>query len=181
MLRNSQTQFGTLSKLLHWVIALLVIGLIGLGLYLENVKIHYTQLYLYGWHKSAGILAFTLICLRLIWHFWSTPPAPLGGGWQRVAAKSAHRVLYVLMIIVPLSGWIASSASGFEMTFFGLFPIPFIAPVSETTEERFFAIHGISTKLLIAVIGLHVGAAFYRHWGKKDRTLMRMWFQSSKG
>ncbi len=175
--RNSDTAYGLPSKLLHWLIAALIFGLIGLGLYLENTKIGLDQLYLYGWHKATGVLAFSLILLRLIWRAASPPPPVLGNpGWQTTAAHWVHRLFYVGMVAMPISGWIASSATGFDMSFFGLFPIPFIAPTSELLEEVFFTLHGIIGKLLILLIVLHVAGAVQRQFVKQDGTLHRMWF-----
>lgn len=174
--KNSDTGFGLFSKLIHWFSAVLILGLIGLGLYLTNVKIHYTQLYLFGWHKAAGMLALTLLILRYVWHLRSCPPHPIGAGWQTTLARWVHGSLYLLLLIVPLSGWIASSASGFEMSFFGLFPIPFITSVSETVEHRFFWVHWAATRLLIVLLIAHIGGALHRHWVKKDNTLRRMGF-----
>ena len=175
--KNTPGRFGLFTKSLHWVMAVLIIGLLALGLYLANVKIPIAQLYLYGWHKAAGTAALTLAILRILWVLYSRPPKPLGEtGWHRIAAKAAHGMLYLLMLVVPLSGWIASSATGFEMSFFGLFPIPFIAPVSENIEDTFFAIHHFATRGLIALLLLHMAAALHRQFVKKDGTLRRMWF-----
>lgn len=174
--KNSDAGFGLLTKLLHWSSAVLIFSLIALGLYLTNVKIHYTQLYLFGWHKAAGILALSLITLRFLWHRHSRPPRPLGISWQTKLARLVHGSFYLLLAIVPLSGWIASSASGFEISFFGLFPIPLIAPISETIEHRFFLVHWLTTRLLIGLLIAHIGGAVYRHGFKRDGTLRRMWF-----
>ncbi len=175
--RNTDVSYGLTSKLFHWVLALLIIGLIAFGLYLDNAKIGIAELYLYGWHKALGLLAFSLIIPRVIWHFRTINPAPLGpDNWQAKLATQAHRILYFLMVLMPLSGWIASSASGFPMDFFGLFPIPAIAPVSERIEDLFFSIHGIAGTFLAVVVLLHIGGALQRHLIKRDGTLRRMWF-----
>ncbi|MCP5086850.1 MAG: cytochrome b [Rhodobacteraceae bacterium] len=175
--RNSPDSFGLTSKLLHWVTAALVFGLIGLGLYLANTKVRLDQLHLYGWHKATGLLAFSLILLRVAWRIISPPPEVIGtAGWQSVVAHWVHRLLFVCTIAMPITGWVASSATGFEMSFFGLFSIPLITPVSERLEDVFFALHGIIGRLLILLIILHVAGALQRQFVKRDGTLKRMWF-----
>ena len=176
-LKNTENSFGQVSKLLHWSIAICIFLLIGLGLYLENAKITLDQLYLFGWHKAFGMFTFVLILIRLSWTGLSPPPKPLGDdGWQMRIAHFVHRMFYLLMIAMPLTGWIASSASGFPMNFFGLFPIPAIAPESEWLENLMFAVHGIAGKLLIVLILLHIAGGIQRQLVKKDGTLRRMWF-----
>jgi len=175
--RNTKTGFGLLGKLLHWGLALLIFEQIALGLYLANTKIGLSGLYLYGWHKALGMLALAFIILRVFWRLSSFMPEPHGpDNWQVQMAKALHRLLYLLMLLIPLSGWIASSASGFPMRFFGLFPLPVIVPVNETVEEISFAIHGYAGKLLIAVLLLHIAGALQRQFIKGDGTLRRMWF-----
>jgi len=175
--RNTNDSYGLIAKLFHWALAVLIIGLIAFGMYLGNAKISVSQLYLYGWHKALGLLAFTFISLRVLWRIRSHKPAPLDpGNWQAKLAHSIHRILYFLMVLMPLSGWIASSASGFPMSFFGLFPLPAIAPTSEPLEEFFFAVHGIAGKLLVLSLLLHLGGALQRHFVKRDGTMRRMWF-----
>ena len=175
--KNTESGYSLVGKLLHWVLAIFIISQIGLGLYLENAKIGVADLYLYGWHKALGMLAFSLIFVRIFWRLSTTAPQPLGvQNFQAKLAKSLHRLLYVLMVVIPLSGWIASSASGFPMSFFNLFPLPAIAPVSEPIETAFFAIHDVAGKLLIVALALHMAGALQRHFIKRDATLHRMWF-----
>ena len=175
--KNTETGYSLAGKTLHWALAVLIISQIGLGLYLENAKIGVADLYLYGWHKALGMLAFSSILLRIVWRLNSAAPQPLGvQNFQAKLAISLHRLLYVLMVVIPLSGWIASSASGFPMSFFNLFPLPAIAPVSELIETAFFEIHDVAGKLLIVALALHMAGALQRHFIKRDATLRRMWF-----
>lgn len=175
--RNTDNNFGLTSKLFHWLLAGLIFGLLVFGMYLDNTKIGIADLYLYGWHKALGLLAFSLIILRVLWAQLSIKPAVLGpGNWQSKTAVLIHKSLYAMMLVMPLSGWIASSASGFPMSFFGLFPLPAIAPESERIEYIFFLVHGIAAKAMIVALILHISGAFQRHFIKRDNTLRRMWF-----
>lgn len=170
MIANRADQFGLLSRLLHWVIALIIIGLLGLGTYIENMEPSLSTLWLYGLHKSLGLSVLLLAVLRIIWHRISPPPAPLPAArWQEIAAKAAHHLLYALMLAVPLSGWIGSAATGIGVSFWGL-SLPSIAPVSEAWDAAAFAAHDLLTKVLFVVLLAHVVGAFKR----RDGTLRRM-------
>jgi len=175
--RNTNDSFGLIAKSLHWGLAVVIIGLIAFGMYLANARISVSQLHLYGWHKALGLLAFTFIILRVIWRILSPKPIPIDPeNWQAKLANNIHWILYLLMVLMPLSGWIASSAAGFPMSFFGLFPLPAIAPTSERLEGFFFAVHGIAGKLLILSLLLHLAGALQRQFVKHDGTMGRMWF-----
>jgi cytochrome b561 len=173
MLRNTAESFGLITRLLHWGIALLVIIMLSLGLRIEDMEPALANLWLYSLHKSLGLITLALMVLRILWHLYSPPPKPLGGGWQAMLARAAHLAIYALLIAIPLSGWAASSATGIDVMLFDRWIIPAIAPVSALWEERGFALHGILTKLLLALVFLHMGAALKREMDG-DGTLRRM-------
>lgn len=173
MLRNTAESFGLITRLLHWGIALLVIIMLSLGLRIEDMEPALANLWLYSLHKSLGLITLALMVLRILWHLYSPPPKPLGGGWQAMLARAAHLAIYALLIAIPLSGWAASSATGIDVMLFDRWIIPSIAPVSTLWEERGFALHGILTKLLLALVFLHMGAALKREMDG-DGTLRRM-------
>lgn len=175
MWRNSATRFGRTSRLLHWAMAVLIVGLLVLGTVLTSTKPNLSTLWLYGLHKTLGLTALCLAVVRLIWHRISPPPRPLGPPrhWQNRAARATHLALYVLMLAIPLSGWIASSASGLDVVIFGQITLPAIAPTSEAIENAGFAVHGILTKLLMALLLAHIAGAVLRGL-KHDGTLRRI-------
>lgn len=173
MLANTPESFGLISRLLHWGIALLVIVMLSLGLRLSDMEPGLPNLWLYGLHKSLGLLTLALMIARLIWHRVSPPPKPIGGGWQATAARITHAAIYALLIAIPLSGWAASSATGIDTLFFDRWVVPAIAPVSTLWEERGFALHDLLTKALLALLALHMGAALKREMDG-DGTLRRM-------
>lgn len=171
--RNGPDGFGLITRGLHWGMALLILSLLALGLRLSSLQPDLSTLWLYGLHKTVGLTALALVLLRLIWHRLSPPPAPLAVGWQVRAAKAGHLALYALMLVIPLSGWIASSATGIDTVFADRWVVPRIAPVSEAWESAAFTIHGIATKLLMAVLALHALAALHHEMAGKG-TLTRM-------
>jgi len=174
MWRNSPMHFGWASRLLHWLMAALIVALLILGTVLVRIQPDLSTLWLYGLHKTLGLCALTLALIRLIWHRISPPPAPIGPAqaWQNRAARATHRALYLLMMAIPLSGWIASSSTGLDVVIFGQISLPPIAPTSEAIENAGFAIHGILTKLLMALLLAHIGGATLRAL-KHDGTLRR--------
>ena len=109
---------------------------------------------------------------RVGWHLASPLPHPLGGvpAWQRALARATHRGLYLLIVAVPLSGWIGSAASGIDVVLFDRWTLPRIAPLSEAWTDGAFLVHGVLTKLLAALVVLHIAGALKR----RDGTLRRM-------
>lgn len=172
---NGPSGFGWVSRLLHWTMALAILGMLGLGLYVARMEVSLANLWLYGLHKSIGLTLLALVLLRLLWHRISPPPAPLGGvaPWQLALARAAHLALYVLMLAVPLTGWFASAATGLDVLWWGV-TLPPVAPVSESLSDAGFLLHRVATRLLMAVVALHVAGALWRAFVHRDATLRRM-------
>lgn len=175
MLQNSKTSFGSVSRILHWSTALAVLAALPLGIWVAEMEVSLASIKYFGIHKSIGFSVLVLSVLRILWHLASRPPKVLEhGGWQDRVAKGVHRAFYFCLLLMPLSGWIASSATGIDTVIFNLWTLPNIAPVSERIETVGFAIHGILGLLMFVLIGLHVVGALYRSLVMKDRTLARM-------
>jgi len=176
--RNSPNAYGLISKILHWGLAVALWGMYLFGSYIADMKPALDNVHLYGWHKSIGILLLGIILFRLLWLIYSPAPKITADSTRpRVKIYLAHSVhigMYIMMLIAPLLGWLASSATGFEMRFFGLFNIPSLISEDPALEEWLFGLHKISSALLIALTVLHSVAAFYHHLIDKDDTLRRM-------
>jgi len=175
VLRNDATHFGLISRLIHWAMAALILALLVLGTRLASIQPGLANLWLYGLHKTMGLSALVLVALRLIWHRISPPPAPLGPpkAWETRAAKAVHHLTYVLLVAIPLSGWAYASSTGLDILFADRWVIPPIAPVSEAWENAGLLVHSVLTKLLMAVLTLHVAGAL-RRGIKRDGTIRRM-------
>lgn len=173
--RNSADGFGLLTRLLHWGMAVLLLGMLLLGNQLASLQPGLANLWLYGLHKGMGAVVLALVLLRLLWHRISPPPPPIGNpkDIEVRLARAAHLAIYLLMLAIPLSGWVASSATGLDVLLFDRWKLPAIAPVSELWEKRGFALHGVLAWALVALIGLHVLGAFKRQIAG-DGTLTRM-------
>lgn len=169
---NTADSFGWVTRTLHWIMAIGVLAMLGLGSYIARMEVGLSNLWLFGVHKSIGITLLALLVLRVLWHFVSPPPDPLPSGvrWQDRLASWVHKGFYVLLIAVPLTGWIASSASGIDTVLFNRWTAPSIAPVSEAWEDAFFAAHFVLTKLLALLAILHIAGALKR----RDGTLRRI-------
>lgn len=169
---NDAGHFGLVSRLLHWLMAAGILVMLGLGTWIMRMEVNLSNLWLFGVHKTIGFSLLVLAAIRIAWHRASPPPRPIGDpdDWRSRAARLAHLALYVLMLAVPITGWVASSATGLDVMVFDTWALPPLAPVSETWEKTFFAVHGILTKLLAALLVLHVAGAFSR----RDGTLRRM-------
>ncbi|MDZ4096874.1 MAG: cytochrome b [Paracoccaceae bacterium] len=178
--RNTPHSFGRISRLLHWAMALLVIGMLVLGNRIADLQPGLANLWLYGLHKGIGMSLLALALLRVIWHHVTPPPRPIGTGLQTQAARAVHLAFYLLLLAIPLVGWVASSATGLDVMLFDRWRVPGIAPVSEVWEKTGFALHATLTKLLVALISLHVLAALKRGWDG-DGTLRRMWRGRAQG
>lgn len=175
--RNTADGFGWVTRLIHWLMAIGILAMLALGTTIESMAPSLSNLWLFGLHKSIGVSLLLLVLLRLLWHRVSPPPPTLSDRipkWQITASHGVHRGFYILLLAVPMTGWVASGATGLDVVVFGSLVLPPLAPVSETWEKAFFAGHGILTKLLVLLLILHIVGALQRHFLRGDRTLRRM-------
>ncbi|HRE31868.1 MAG TPA: cytochrome b [Candidatus Berkiella sp.] len=175
-LKNTQNRFGTIAMLLHWAMALIMIGMIILGLYMVTLPISLAKLKYYGWHKEWGVLILMLATVRLAWSFSNTVPSlpPQMPKWEQLAAHGMHYVFYGFMFALPITGWMLSSAAGLPVSFFGLFTLPDLIAASEPSRLLLTQIHKWLAYGLIAAICGHAGAALQHHFINKDDILRRM-------
>ncbi len=170
------THYSTTAKALHWGIAVLIFGMLGLGFYMTGLDLSPTKLQLYSWHKWAGVTVFMLVVLRLAWRVTHQPPALPAhmSALERFAAHAGHHLLYALMLAIPLSGWLMSSAKGFQTVWFGVLPLPDLLAKDKALGDLLQTVHVSLNFLLIAVLLAHVGAALKHHLIDKDDVLTRM-------
>jgi cytochrome b561 len=139
------------AKLLHWLMAALLFGLLALGFYMHDLPLSPTKLQIYSWHKWAGVTAFLLVSFRLFWRLTHRPPA-LPESMPRLmqfAAHAGHLLLYVLMVAIPLSGWLMSSAKGFQTVYFGILPIPDLLDKNKELGDLLALVHKSLNLLLL--------------------------------
>lgn len=170
------TSYTATAKALHWGVAVLLFGMLGLGFYMADLPISPTKLKLYSWHKWAGVSLFVLVVVRLAWRAGHRPPA-LPQHMSRIAcyaAHAGHAALYALMLAIPLSGWLMSSAQGFQTVWFGVLPLPDLVGRDEALGEIFNTVHVYLNFALVALVAAHIGAAFKHHFKYRDDVLVRM-------
>lgn len=171
-----KTRYTLTAIVIHWIMALLLIALFAVGLYMHELKFSPFKLQIYSWHKWAGVTAFILVMLRLAWRIKHRPPV-LPWTMSKLAKLGAHighGVLYFLMIAIPLSGWLMSSAKGFQTVYFGVLPIPDLLAKDKALGDALQAAHMILNYTFLAVVLGHISAAIKHHVLDKDDVLSRM-------
>ncbi len=173
-LRNTPECYGIVAQTLHWLIAALVIVQFVLGVKTAGLPLSLERLILLARHKSLGLTLFALVILRLAWRIYSPPPPQPSQAPLRTAAQLSHGLLYALLLAMPIIGWLLSSASSLTVSWFGLFSLPNLVTPDRRLAHWMLLTHQTMAWLLLAVIILHIGAAFWHHFILKDNVLTRM-------
>ena len=171
-------KFPVLMRLMHWLMAVAILGLIGSGWFMagldpETAPYKYE---IYFWHKSFGVLALVLIVARILIRFSSkVPELPAGlPSFEKVLAKLAHLSLYLLMIAVPLSGLIMSDLGGHAIPFFGLTTLPDMLETNKELAGQLHSIHIFIPYVLLGIIALHVlGALKHRFMDSPENDVLK--------
>ncbi len=164
------------AMLLHWLIAALIFVLFPLGLYMSDLGLSLRKLELYSWHKWLGITVLLLVVLRVLWRLGHRPP-PLPDSvprWQALAADALHRLLYLLILAIPLSGWALSSAAGVRVVWWGVLPLPNLLAPDHALAHSLAEVHKWLNFTMAAVVAAHVGAALKHQFIDRDGVLLRM-------
>lgn len=169
-------RYGAPAVALHWVMALLILGNLGFGLYLVDLPLSPAKLRYFSWHKWVGVTVFALAAARLAWRL-GHPPPPLPeslAAWEIRLARIGHGLLYVLFFAVPLSGWLYSSAAGFQTVYLGVLPIPDLLEKNRELAEAIRPVHRWLNYALMGVVAGHVAAALKHHFIDRNEVLARM-------
>jgi len=178
---SDSSRYGLIAMTLHWTIAILVVFMLWFGRYMTDLpKGSFERLEAYQLHKSIGLTVLLLTLIRIGWRLVNRGPDPLPSlrGWELWLMKTVHYWFYILLVVIPLSGWIMTSASPLRVPieFHGLFPWPFFPGVSqsEAAFELFKETHEFLGKGMIALIALHLLGVLKHTFITKDRVLKRM-------
>lgn len=178
MLMNRPDRFGAIAILLHWIVVALIITQIVLANLAEAAEESGSPLGQLMWwarHKSFGITILAIAAVRLLWRFVSPPPPwPPMPGWQRYFAQVSHISLYALLFLMPITGWLMSSAANFSVSYFGWFTLPDLIAPNELMKERLESVHEAFATLLVALAFLHALAALKHQFVDRDGLLGSM-------
>lgn len=183
MLKNSKTAYGLIAILIHWLMAITIFFMFGLGLYM--VELTYYDSWYKGsldLHKSLGLTLFFVYLIRVIWRFINVSPEPPlkpkgskpGPKWEHQAAHFMHMGLYIMLLLLFITGYLISTADGRGIAIFGFFDIPGFGSFIDNQEDLAGDVHEILAFTLIAMVVLHALAALKHQFIDKDGILMRM-------
>lgn len=168
--------WGAVARAFHWGVAALLLVQVPLAWYMTDLPLGPAKLGNYALHKSLGITLFALMALRLAWRLTHpAPPLPPGTpGWQRGLARLTQGILYFVMLAMPITGWLNSSAANFPVSVFGLFTLPDLIPPDPARQLGFEQSHRVQSYLLLAAFGAHVAGALYHQFLRRDGTVRAM-------
>jgi cytochrome b561 len=176
-LRNDEFDWGAAMRLLHWAIALGVIGLLLVGWWMGDLPNGPRKIDIYKLHKSVGLTVLALMTLRIVLRLADRrrPTPPAMPAWQQRAADASHLLMYLLLLAMPLSGWLYNSASNFPLKWFDLFRVPALSGADPALKAVAGAVHEYAAIALATLVSLHVAAALKHHFVDRDRVLRGMW------
>ena len=174
-IKNTASGYGWAAIALHWLMALGIFFLFGLGLYMVELT-YYDPWYRdsLDLHKSIGLVLLLVWFVRLVWRWINTSPAPVGAPIEQKAAHWVHVILYLIMIALFVTGYLISTADGRAISVFGLLDVPALGYAIENQEDIAGVIHWGLAWTLMGLVGLHAAAAIKHQLIDKDNTLARM-------
>jgi cytochrome b561 len=161
---------------LHWIIALLIFATFPLALYMTGLHLSPLKLRLYAYHKWIGMIVLMLAVIRIYWRITHRPPAMPEHmvKWEKLAAHAMHHALYLLILIVPVTGWMMSSAKGFPVVLFGVLPLPDLVGKNKELGDLLQGIHEVLNYIMLGLVIAHIAAALKHHFIERDDILKRM-------
>ncbi|WGS42659.1 cytochrome b [Burkholderia sp. JSH-S8] len=175
-LRAAPSRYTHTAIALHWLIALLIVGGFALGWVMTDIPgFTPTKLKYFSWHKWIGVTVFALAILRVLWRATHMPPPPPAMPLlQRIGAHGVHLLLYVLMLVIPVTGYLYSSAANIPVVYLGIVPLPTLIGPDPVLKETFKTLHVSLNYILLALVALHVLAVVKHQLFDRDGLLSRM-------
>jgi len=161
---------------LHWLVAFLIFGAFPIGLIMSDMSLSPLKLKLFSYHKWLGVTVFILAVARLAWRATHVPPLLPGTMpvWQQRAAQGVHHVLYLLLFLIPLSGWLMSSAKGVQTVYFGVLPLPDLVGKDKALGHLLQVVHETLNYGMLALVIVHIAAALKHQYVDRNGVLARM-------
>jgi cytochrome b561 len=172
------SRYTTIAIVFHWISAILVLTMIGLGLYMTDIpKGTPNRAFYFNLHKSIGVTVALLVIVRLWWRAKNPPPLlPTSmPAWQVQASKISHALLYMCLIVMPLSGFAGTQFTKYGVNYFELFKIPPMGSENKIAYDLLQGVHEVTADLLIALVVIHVLAAFKHLLIDRNKVFQRMW------
>ena len=174
---NSENRFGLMMRLLHWLMAIAIVGLFGTGWYMVDLT-YYDALYkpLPEIHKAVGVILIAFFVFRLVWRLFDKRPSQIASqsAWEHIAAHAVHWMMYLLLAVILITGYLIPTAAGQGISVFGLFESPALITDLPGQEDTAGWIHEYAAYAIMGLAGLHGLAALKHHFFDKDDTLRRM-------
>ncbi|MBY6033463.1 cytochrome b [Marinobacter daepoensis] len=175
--KNSEVAYGWAAIVLHWVAAVTIVALFALGYWMVDLS-YYDPWYRQGpdIHRSVGILLFGVMAVRLLWRLFNRAPGPLPNHkrWEVISAHIAHGLLYLLVFVAMISGYLISTADGSSIHVFNWFEVPSMTGQIKGLEDTAGAVHYWSTWAIVVLAAIHALGALKHHLIDRDNTLRRM-------
>lgn len=182
MLKNNQVVWGSVSRLFHWGMALLFIGMYIVAYIMTSMEPSPTKWELYGIHKATGLTLLLLVALRIAWRLSNEVPSlpktmPI---WQVTASNANIYLLYICMFLMPISGVVMSLMGGHDVSYFGIFTLPALTEGPTTFGKWAYNTHIFTSYGLIGLVSLHILAGIYHHFILRDSVFKRMFLGKDK-
>ena len=176
MLGNSPTGYGLAARCLHWLLAVLTLGLVAMGWWMMDLG-YYDPWYYASrqWHEALGIVVWLLGLAFAAGHLTNRPPESLTQRrWEGLASQIAHKLLYLALLVLPVTGYLIETGAGKPLELFGALTLPFPGDLGELVRDITAAVHTYGAYGLLGLVGIHAAGALKHHFIDGDRTLLRM-------
>ena len=177
MVRNTTSSWGSISRSFHWILGFTILGMLAFGWWMNHIPARPDRFFYRSIHADIGYVVLLLTVLRLIWRGINPTPALPSDmpRWQRIAAHISHGAIYVAIILVTMLGWAHSGARTPDYSsWFGLFHVPQITSPDKAAANAYEERHILFAYVLLALIVLHVAAAAWHHFLRRDGVALRM-------
>lgn len=179
MIGNTSSSWGSVSRWFHWILGLAIIGMLAYGWWMNHIPARADRYFYRSIHADIGYVVLLLTVIRLIWRGVNPTPALPDDTppWQRIVARASHVLLYLVTILVAMLGWAMSGARPANQnyaSFFGSFNVPQFTSPDKVAAGAYEDRHIFFAYVLLALIVLHVAAAAWHHFIRRDRITLRM-------